>query len=148
MINAIILSLLAGVSNVISRTVNGRLSDQSSVSISTFYNFFIGFIVSSIIYLGLETQGREALHLTISPDVWAYSGGLIGVFAIAIFNFTVPKISAYYMTLLTFVGQLFTGILLDSMLTNKFSFSQLIGGFFVVIGLGINLWIDNSKEKQ
>lgn len=142
MIVAIIISFLSGVSNVVSRTINGRLADNSSVSISTFYNFFMGLIVSTAIYGVLELIGDEAIHFSMAPNPLYYLGGFVGVFAIAIFNFTVPKISAYYMTLLTFVGQLFTGIILDTFLSGTFSISQLIGGVFVVLGLGINLYID------
>lgn len=62
--------------------------------------------------------------------------------------FLSSKVSSFYLTLLLFVGQLFTGIIIDYFSTVKISIYQVIGGILVVVGLGYNLYIDKSKEKE
>ena len=50
------------------------------------------------------------------------------------------------MTLLLFIGQIFSGIILDIILTHEFSQVNLIGGILVTIGLFIDVWIDKKKN--
>ncbi len=57
-------------------------------------------------------------------------------------NVTVRRISAFYMTLLLFVGQVFTGIVVDMALTGVFSPQNLIGGALVAAGMAVNLRLE------
>lgn len=50
------------------------------------------------------------------------------------------------MTLLLFVGQLFAGIIIDSIMANQFSIGQVIGGLFVLLGFTLNLMIDKKSN--
>ncbi len=79
---------------------------------------------------------------------WAYTGGLVGVVVIALSSYLSSKISAFYLTLLLFVGQLFTGMVLDYLVVNDFSIIKLLGGMLVVIGLSYNLIIDKKTESN
>lgn len=38
---------------------------------------------------------------------------MLGVFTVCLFNITVPKIPAFHLTMLSFIGQFLTGIVLD-----------------------------------
>jgi len=51
-------------------------------------------------------------------------------------------------TLLIFISQLFTGIVIDWMISNSFPLNKVIGGLFVVLGLGYNLYIDYLDSKK
>ena len=53
---AIIVSLLTGVTLVTSRVANAKLAEYSSTLTSTFYNYFVGLIVSliALMFLGHE----------------------------------------------------------------------------------------------
>lgn len=46
-----------------------------------------------------------------------------------------------------FIGQLFTGIIINALSTGKISFYQVIGGTLVVLGLTYNLYIDKINSK-
>ena len=52
-----------------------------------------------------------------------------------------------YLTLLLFIGQLFTGMLLDYLVAGDFSLNKIIGGVLVIAGLSYNLWIDTKRSK-
>ena len=75
----------------------------------------------------------------------AYTGGLVGVAVVSLQVFLSSKVSSFYLTLLLFVGQLFTGIILDFILLGKISIWQVVGGILVIIGLSYNLYIDRVE---
>lgn len=147
MFAAVIVSLLAGVTIVMARTVNARLAEETSVLKSTFINYvtglaFSGAILAVVIACGLEQEFAFRFSL---PTVWIYFGGLIGVLVVMIANVITTKVPSFYMTLLLFIGQVFTGLLLDVILTQTFSQRNLFGGLLVAIGLSINIWLDKRK---
>ena len=145
---AVIVSFAAGVNIVLSRTLNAKLSDVSNERTGTFYNYFIGLFGAVIVLLIL---GRgEALFanpgvLTLSSHWWIYLGGVLGVCVVFLGNVTVVKISAFYLTLLIFIGQIFSGILIDIIIAQQLSYRNLLGGVFVAVGLGVNLLLDNRR---
>ena len=49
------------------------------------------------------------------------------------------------MTLLSFIGQVFTGIVLDLLIGNGFSKQIFIGGMFVVVGVLVNMFADKKE---
>jgi hypothetical protein len=57
----------------------------------------------------------------------------------------VIKISAFYLSLFLFIGQVFSGILVDMVISQTFSLRNLIGGIFVALGLSVNLLLDRKK---
>ena len=73
--------------------------------------------------------------------------GAVGVGVISLSSFLSSKISAFYLTLLLFIGQLFAGMLLDYLVAGDFSLNKVIGGILVIAGLSYNLWIDTKRSK-
>lgn len=147
-ITAITLSLLTGLTVVLSRTINARLAQETSMVKSTMFNYLVGLATAAIILL---IAGRgEVLFVSFSlpTNVWVYTGGIIGVFTIVILNITVTKISSFYLTLLLFVGQVFAGVVVDMILSDSFSFHTLIGGLFVTAGLCLNVWFDKLSLQK
>jgi uncharacterized membrane protein YdcZ (DUF606 family) len=138
----LLISILAGVTIVVARIINSNLALKIGLFQSTFYNFLTGLLFSSLILL----FNRDTLNISMSSiPILAYFGGLIGVISISFSNFVAPKISAFYMTLLIFIGQLFVGILIDYFTLNQLSLGKVIGGIIVVIGLGYNLLVDKEE---
>ena len=82
-----------------------------------------------------------------STPIIAYLGGLIGVISITLSNYVAPKISAFYMALLIFIGQLFTGIIIDYFTLGQLSLGKVIGGIIVCIGLAYNLNLDKKDAE-
>ena len=140
---AVVVSFIAGVNIVVSRTLNAKLADLTSVRVSTFYNYFIGLIVSVFALLLLGGNEVSLAEFTLSPNWYIYLGGVFGVCVVLLANIVVVKISAFYLTLLIFVGQVFSGVLIDAVITQAVSAQNLIGGVLVTIGLSVNLMLDN-----
>jgi len=142
---AVVVSFAAGVNIILSRTLNGKLSNLTSERVSTFYNYIVGLIISIPVFLLL---GRNEIILTefaFSPRWYIYLGGVLGVCVVLIGNITVVKISAFYLTLLIFIGQVFTGVLIDMIISQQLSSRNLIGGVLVAAGLSVNLFLDNKR---
>lgn len=142
---AVFVSFAAGVNIVISRTLNARLADFTSVKISTFYNYLIGLIISLPVYLLLGEGGTPFAAISLSPDLFIYFGGVLGVCVVLLSNITVTKISAFYLSLFLFIGQVFSGILIDAVISQALSARNLIGGIFVAAGLSVNLLLDRKQ---
>jgi bacterial/archaeal transporter family-2 protein len=143
----ILVSLLSGVTVVVSRSVNAQLSDKTSSLVSTWYNYLIGLITAIVVFLIAFGTGLSSYPNQFTLSLWRYLGGVIGVFVVLLFNISTKKMSAFYMTLLLFIGQIFTGIILDIILYQAFSMSNLIGAVFATIGLCINVWLDYRTVK-
>ncbi|MBC6696312.1 DMT family transporter [Terrisporobacter mayombei] len=144
----ILVAILSGISNVISRSVNFVLSDKIGVYQSTFFNYIFG-LIGSFILLVISGETFKLFTASSYSAPWIfYSGGLVGVAVVSLQVFLSSKVSSFYLTLLLFVGQLFTGIIIDCVSTGKISVYQVIGGVLVIVGLGYNLYVDKSKDKE
>jgi len=142
---AVIVSFVAGVNIVISRTLNAKLAALTSVRTGTFYNYLIGLFVSIPVFLLLGRNEITLAEFAVSPNWFIYLGGMLGVCVVLLCNITVMKISALYLTLLIFIGQVFSGILIDVIISQELSLRNLIGGVLVAIGLCINLFLDSKR---
>lgn len=147
-ITAIILSLLTGLTVVLSRTINAKLAQETSVVKGAMYTNLVGLITAIFILLISVKGGNLSLSFTLPSNLWVYTGGIIGVFTIVILNVTVAKISSFYLTLLLFVGQVFSGIVIDMISAGSFSFHSLVGGLFVTAGLCLNVWFDKLSQQK
>jgi transporter family-2 protein len=146
---AVAMSFFAGASIIISRTLNGKLADLSSVRISTLFNYIVGLAGAVIVFFIIG--GGEALYpnfsvVQLSPNWWIYLGGMLGVTVVLICNTIIAKISAFYLTLFIFIGQVFSGIAVDIIIFREFSYRALIGGAFVAMGLSCNLLLDKKRH--
>jgi len=142
---AVTVSFFAGVNIVLSRTLNAKLADVTSVRVSTFYNYFIGLMVSMLAFVLLGRGEIVFSEFTLSPNWYIYLGGVLGVCVVLLGNIVVVKVSAFYLTLLIFIGKVFSGILIDAVLMQTVSIRNLIGGVLVAAGLSVNLLLDNRK---
>lgn len=143
---AVLATALSGLTIVISRILNSALAEKIGLFQSTVYNYITGLSVSFLFALfSKQAGGLYGIHFGAVP-VWAYLGGFVGVITVVLSSYLTPRISAFYLTLLLFVGQLFTGIFIDFFNAAEFSPSKLVGGIFVLGGLTYNLVYDRKKE--
>lgn len=135
----VLISFLSGITIVLSRTVNAGLSEQTGALKGSFINHLTGLPVTLIL---LFLFGRnEAIFKNFIPSshAWIYFGGVLGVITVLLFNLTVPKIPSFRLTLLSFTGQIFTGILLDLITQKGFTMATFSGGLLVAAGVGITM---------
>ena len=142
---AVIVSFIAGINIVISRTLNAKLAVLTSIRTGTFYNYLVGLIFSIPVLLLFGSQEKHITEFVFSPNWHIYLGGILGVCVVLLSNVTVVKVSAFYLTLLIFIGQVFSGVLIDVVITQVLSPNNLIGGILVTIGLCVNLLLDRKR---
>ncbi len=142
------ISFLAGVSVVLGRIINSKLAEKIGTMQSTLINYIVGLTLSFIVYLISKDQSIFSSINKISVPAWAYLGGLAGVVIIISSNYITPKLSAFYVTLLVFIGQLLIGIIIDYFILKELSIGKCIGGLLVLIGLTYNLWIDKKVNQR
>ena len=142
---AVLVSFIAGITILLSRTLNGKIAELTSVRSSTFFNYFCGFIGSVIVFFILGRGESGFSGFVFSPSWYIYFGGILGVCVVLLSNVTVMKISAFYLTLLMFLGQVFSGVFIDMIISREVSYRNIIGGVFVALGMCANLALDSKR---
>lgn len=137
---AVVLSLSSGITVVLSRTVNSRLATETSPLVGSFINHLVGLPICIVLALFLQ---KSVLLMVADTKPWMYLGGALGVVTVLLFNITVPRVSAFHLTLLSFVGQIFTGIALDLALGLRCSTSTFAGGLIIAAGLLANMMLEH-----
>ena len=138
---AVFVSLLAGVTVLLSRLLNGQLTRKTSVYNATFINYAVGSLAAVALFV---LEGGQTKPL--SGPATLYLGGLVGVSIVLVTSALGGRISSFYMTLALFVGQVAVGVLLDIVLSGAFYLKALLGGACVLIGLILALVIDRRAE--
>ena len=145
-IYAVFFSLAGGITVVLSRTVNARLSARTGEMQSSFFNHIVGLIVSIFAAL-LAAEPLKAVPFSFGK-LWMYSGGMMGVLIVLLYNITVPKVSAFHLTLLSFIGQVFTGIIIDLLLKVEYSKASFTGALLVTIGIVLNMVLEHRTDNS
>ena len=145
---AVILSFFSGITIVVSRTINAKLAGISSIRISTFFNYLLGTMVIVPIFFIFGRGEPVFTDLVVSPNPILYIGGFMGVALILIGNIIVPKVPGFYLSLMMFVGQVTTGMLLDAVILQTFSLTVLYGGILVTVGLCADLYLSRTIKKE
>lgn len=141
----ILAAIAAGVSIVVARIINSNLANKIGIFEGTFLNYVIGLLFSIIFFFFSSDTFNLSSKILGTIPFWTFLGGLVGVIVVAASNVVTPKISAFYLTLIIFVGQLFTGMIIDYYNLNLISKGKIIGGLLVVAGLVYNLIIDKKQ---
>ncbi len=139
---AIAASVYRGVTLVLSRQLNGRLAVQSGTGFSTYFNYLSGFVCSFAVFALLRFPMTAAFPQASVP-VWAYCGGVVGCLGIVLCNLSSPRLSALNMSLVVFIAETLSGIVVD-VLIGKISVPILVGCAIVSVGMVVNL----LAEKQ
>lgn len=135
----VFISLLSGTTIVLSRTVNAGLSKHTGALKGSFINHLAGLPVTMILLFLFGRNEPVFQNFTLSPHVWIYLGGTLGVITVLLFNVTVPRIPSFRLTLLSFTGQIFTGIILDLITRKGFTMATFSGGLLVAAGVGFSI---------
>lgn len=143
---AVVFSIVSGFGIITARIANAHLSIKAGVGFSTIMNYVTGLIGSLIVMAAI---GFPMLTPFPAPNasITIYLGGALGMVSVIINNIITPKLPTVRQTLLVFVGQIFSGILLDAWLLGIFSPGQLVGGLMVAVGLMLNVHSDIRRAK-
>lgn len=141
MVLVIFLSFLSGVLVIVNIGFNGMVSHR----IGKFENVFINFLVGTLVALlaALLISSDLAIHVQKTKLIFGL-GGSLGVITTLIFNVLVRKLSALYMVLLRFIGQIGISIVIDAYYYSFFSPMKLLGCFLLLIGL----FLFNYKKSE
>lgn len=139
----VFLSVLTGLTVVSSRHVNGQLAVRTSAAYATWLNYVTGLLGTLVIFAVLGFPMQTAFPANI-PNPWIYLSGAIGVFAVLLANLAAPRLPLLTMTVLVFIGQVTSGLLMD-LAQGVFQPASLIGGLLVGLGLVIHLAFPEKK---
>lgn len=142
----VVISFCSGVTIVLSRTYNARLSKATGLFVSSWYNYSTGLVSALIALLVIAPQELNALQ-SIPPVWWAFTGGLMGLVTVTLNSVVVVKIPALYMTVLLFIGQVFSSILIDSFLSGHFAAADALGGLCMIAGQILHVYTDSKKPS-
>lgn len=139
----IILAIIGGFLTIMSMVVNASLAKKVGVFQGTFINYIVGLILILITVLIMQ----DNLHVDILLNIpfYAFLGGAMGVLVVAGSNVIIPKIPTIYTTLLTFIGQIFAGVIIDYLRLSYISKGKIIGGLLIILGI---LYNSNIDKKQ
>lgn len=145
------LSFASGISMVFSRTANAQLSERAGALQGSLVNHLVGLPITVILAFaaaalsGTATAGVMAAAAAATAgsfQPWIYLGGILGVVVVMLLNITVPRIPGFQLTLLLFVGQVFTGILLDIAAGSYQTGATLWGGIIIAAGIAVNMILE------
>lgn len=142
----LILAIMGGCLTTMSMVVNASLGRRIGVFQATLINYIIAVVLALVILFVL----RIPLNLNNLNNIpfYAFLGGVIGVIGVTSFNYIIPKIPAIYTTLLTFIGQIFAGIIIDYFRFSYLSKGKIIGGILILLGLLYNSKVDKKEEMK
>lgn len=139
-----VFAFFSGCIVILTMVMNSRLAMKIGVFQGTFINYVVGFLFSILVLLiNYKNVSLSVKTLSYIP-FWAYLGGLMGVVVVSISNIVIPKIGAIYSTLLIFIGQLFTGIVIDFFIGSFISKGKIIGGLLILGGMVYNSHVDKK----
>lgn len=135
-LSAIVASLLAGVGLVVSRMISSTLAEHSGAVASSLINHIVGLPLAIILMFIMGKAELAALPVSLSSTpVWSYIGGFAGLMIIVITNVVLPRVSSFQVSLLLFVGQVFSGAAIDLLLGAGFSARTFYGGVLIALGI-------------
>lgn len=144
---AVWFSLLTGISIVVSRSINARLAERIGALPGSFVNHIAGFPVT--VLLAIWAAEKLPLIQFDNPwSFWIYTGGILGVGGVVLFNILVPKISQFSLTVLTFVGQIFTSFIIDLATGQTVDDASFTGALVISASIALNLLIEFYSSRK
>lgn len=144
----VILAMCSGFTLVTARTINSRLTEKHGIVRANWMNYMTGFLAAILMVAVFGRQEKMFTDFQWDPNILIYFGGLTGLVIVTFQNIVVNKISALKMTLLRFVGQIFSSLLLDFIMQGSFSVKSAVGGVLVTIGLFSNIILEHRRNQH
>ena len=141
-------AIVAGGMVVFSMVLNSRLSHIIGVFQGVFVNYAMGLLTSILFVAASFWLGNETLNENMNLPPWyAYLGALCGIGIVASCNIVIPKIPVVYSAVLIFLGQIITGLILDTLISGHFDVYKALGALLITAGLFLNAKIDANSQS-
>ncbi|WP_109408248.1 MULTISPECIES: DMT family transporter [Proteus] len=130
----ILIALFNGVCIVTSRTLNGKLAQNSNAFYSSLINHLIGFIFLTIFVLWIKDY--HSIELSTIPLI-AFAGGIIGAFFVVINSYVLPLLGVMLTSVLAICGQMISSLIIDicSGVESNNLLLQIIGILLIIGGV-------------
>ena len=138
---AALLSFFSGWSMVLARMANASLAQTSGTGFSTVMNYITGLTGSLLLFMWMGSPRMAPFPMPGLSFVF-YLGGALGALGIFLCNVVTPRLPALQMSLIVFVGQIFSGMILDALMS-RFAVGTLVGGLLVAVGMLLNARADH-----
>lgn len=132
---------------VFSAIVNGQLAAKIGTTRSMQMNYLIGSFTALIVTLSLGRSAIDVLAVKTLPYVFLL-GSLFGLGVLFFMNTIVPKISAFYIVLLPFVGQMLVSGCIDYFYLNYLSKGKIIGALLILVGIVYNAILERTSATS
>ncbi|QPB79529.1 DMT family transporter [Proteus sp. GOKU] len=106
----ILIALFNGVCIVTSRTLNGKLAQNSNAFYSSLINHLVGFVFLTIFVLWVKDY--HSIELSTIPLI-AFAGGIIGAFFVVINSYVLPLLGVMLTSVLAICGQMISSLVID-----------------------------------
>lgn len=147
-ITAVFLSLAAGASIVVSRSANANLAAKVGSLKSSVTAYITGFPLSVLVALFMAKENLFEAAAVSPFKPWMYIGGALGVTIVLMSNLIVPKVSSFKMTILIFVGQVFTSASLDLLMGREYPKTSFLGGVIIALGIAANYLLEYLAARK
>ncbi len=145
---AVILALLVGLSIVTSRSINARLAKSVGSMQSSFINILGGFPVAWLLAFILTPHASINPAHILSGPFWIYLGGAVSIFTVGMNSYVSKHISQFSLTLLSFIGQLSMGFMIDIFSGTTANTGSLIGGGLISFGMILNMALNHIHASH
>lgn len=140
-----LLAFIAGALINFQLICNSSLAEKIGVINSAFINFLIAFISLSL-YMVTRQEIYTSMNFSNIPPIF-YAGGVLAIVITLLSNFLIPKLPLVQSTVLTFFGQLFTGVVIDRLFGYDFPMKKLIGISLIFTGIMYIIVYDYLEKK-
>lgn len=141
-----LLALISGATVATSILLNARLAAVKGLYKGVFVNYMMGVLISVPLAIVINGFKLPVFDFDLALLV-ALSGGAIGYVVVMLNSHITPKIGILYVTILLFVGQLGTGIVIDAIREGSVSVGKTAGGLLIIAGLAYLLILEKDKRQ-
>jgi transporter family-2 protein len=145
---AVFFALSAGMLVILCISINGRLAGKVGLIQAGITNYLVGLISSFIYIVTTNNFSFNLFHLTSDIPFYFFLGGAVGSVIMVLNSLIINNLPAVYVTILVFVGQLFTGIFIDYLQSGSLAVGKIVGGLLILIGLYIYMKGDILKKES
>ena len=140
---------LVGANTVVCRYLNAMYARHNTLPMGTLANYVTGLTTALVALLIMgEPAAPAPVGALTFRTVAMFLGGAVGVGLIQISIYITPRMPAFWATLLIFLSQLGTGLVLDFALTGAFGATKLLGGLLVLLGLCHYAWVGRRDARN